>query len=84
MATPTLLPGLAGRTAVGAALSGGLLEAALILTSDGTVLGAGHDVKAEWDDDDGEVVGRRVLGRLPGVDDPTAAAALTPLPALHR
>ena len=67
---------------VAAALSCSNFEAALILTSDGTVLGAGYDAEEEYDE--GEEVGHRVLGRLPGVADPTAATALTPLPALHR
>jgi hypothetical protein len=75
--TPTLLPGLAGHGAVlGAGIGGLENEAALLLCSDGTVLGCGRD-KA----DDGTV-----LGRLPGAhlpEDEEEALALTMLPPLH-
>ena len=76
--TPTPLPGLAGGhgAVVGAAISGDGFEAALVLFSDGTVVGCGHD-RDFWG----------VLGRLPGAavpEDPNETVAPTPLPALHR
>jgi alpha-tubulin suppressor-like RCC1 family protein len=78
--TPTLLPGLAGHSAVvGAALSlGGLRgdETALLLCSDGKVLGC---LPKAWHG--------TVRGRLPGAhlpEDDNEAVALTVLPPLHR
>ena len=75
--TPTLLPGVAGHgTVVGVAL-GGDHESALLLCSDGTVLGCGYD----------KTHNGTVPGRLPGAALPennNGAVALTPLPALHR
>jgi hypothetical protein len=71
--TPTLLPGLAGHGAVvGAALSGvgSSPGAALLLCSDGTVLGCGRDKT-----DNGRVLARLV---------PAQGLALTPLPLLRR